>query len=163
MSTVLLTHLTMIPIRLHKSLQHMHLWWTQHIRQVCMHEQMDINSSIPITPGQKSHYEHRYCQYSDIADACAEDELYSISELSLPDINNLSKTPSTGKHNARNNLVVNITEITENIICSIIKKILALFVKLVLCDDKTSKTSCLADIWKILNIDDISKLISSQL
>ena len=130
-------------------------------RQTAMHEQMDIDSSIPITPAQKSH-EHRYNQYSDIADAGAEDELYSLSELSLPDINNLSKSPSTGKHNARNNPVVNITEITENIICSIIKKILMLFVKLVLCDDKTSKTSCLADIGKILNIDDVSKLISSQ-
>ena len=61
--------------------------------QTGMHEQMDIDSSIPITPGQKSHYEHRYYQYSDIADAGAEDELYSLSELSLPDINNLSKTP----------------------------------------------------------------------
>ena len=78
-----------------------------------MHEQMDIDSSIPITPGQKSHYEHRYNQYSDIADAGAEEELYSLSELSLPDINNLSRTPSTGKLNARNNPVINITEITE--------------------------------------------------
>ena len=68
--------------------------------QTGMHEQMDIDSSIPITPGQKSHYEHRYNQYSDIADAGAEDELYSLSELSLPDINNLFKTPSSGKHNA---------------------------------------------------------------
>ena len=54
-----------------------------------------FDSSIPITPGKKSHYEHRYNQYSDIPDAGAEDELYSLSE-SLPEINNLSKTPSTG-------------------------------------------------------------------
>ena len=134
------------------------IWDSTH--QTGMREQIHIDSSIPITPGQKSHYEHRYNQYSDIADAGAK-ELYLLSELSLPDINNLSKTHSTGNHNAINNPVVNITEITENIICSIIKKILSLFVKLVLCDDKTSKTSCLADIGEILNIDDISILISS--